>query len=86
MAVGLAFTSEGGGQYYNGKMTPFVVLSCIVAATGGLTFGYDLGISGLFLHICISLMIFIQSNWLDQSRFSNYLDSVQFSHRSMISD
>ena len=47
MAVGLAITSEGG-QYYNGKVTPFVVLSCIVAATGGLIFGYDIGISGFF--------------------------------------
>ncbi|KAK9181530.1 hypothetical protein WN944_024667 [Citrus x changshan-huyou] len=46
MAVGLAITSEGG-QYYNGKVTPFVVLSCLVAATGGLIFGYDIGISGV---------------------------------------
>ncbi|KAH9678540.1 MFS domain-containing protein [Citrus sinensis] len=45
MAAGFAITSEGG-QYYNGKMTAFVVLSCIVAATGGLIFGYDIGISG----------------------------------------
>ncbi|ESR34836.1 hypothetical protein CICLE_v10006610mg [Citrus x clementina] len=45
MAAGFAITSEGG-QYYNGKMTVFVVLSCIVAATGGLIFGYDIGISG----------------------------------------
>ncbi|GAY62572.1 hypothetical protein CUMW_218890 [Citrus unshiu] len=45
MAVGLAISSEGG-QDYNGKITSFVVLSCIVAATGGLIFGYDLGISG----------------------------------------
>ena len=57
MAAGFAITSEGG-QYYNGKMTAFVVLSCIVAATGGLIFGYDIGISGLFIYlncICISL-------------------------------
>ncbi|ESR34837.1 MFS domain-containing protein [Citrus sinensis] len=45
MAAGLAITSEGG-RYYNGKMTVFVVLSCIVAATGGLIFGFDIGISG----------------------------------------
>ncbi|OAY71587.1 Hexose carrier protein HEX6 [Ananas comosus] len=31
---------------YNGRMTPFVVLSCMVAASGGILFGYDLGISG----------------------------------------
>ncbi|XP_059461022.1 hexose carrier protein HEX6-like [Corylus avellana] len=44
MAVGLSITSEGG--QYNGKMTRFVVLSCVVAATGGLLFGYDIGVSG----------------------------------------
>uniref|UniRef100_A0A2N9HK10 Major facilitator superfamily (MFS) profile domain-containing protein n=1 Tax=Fagus sylvatica TaxID=28930 RepID=A0A2N9HK10_FAGSY len=44
MAVGLAITSEVGK--YNGKMTPFVVLSCMIAATGGVIFGYDIGISG----------------------------------------
>ncbi|XP_050254458.1 hexose carrier protein HEX6-like isoform X2 [Quercus robur] len=44
MAVGLAITSEKG--HYNGKMTPFVVISCMIAATGGVIFGYDIGISG----------------------------------------
>ena len=61
MAAGLAITSEGG-RYYNGKMTVFVVLSCIVAATGGLIFGYDIGISGFFfffLLIYITVMIYI---------------------------
>nr|XP_009398213.1 PREDICTED: sugar carrier protein C [Musa acuminata subsp. malaccensis] len=31
---------------YPGKTTPFVILTCLVAATSGLIFGYDLGISG----------------------------------------
>ncbi|XP_021287305.1 hexose carrier protein HEX6-like [Herrania umbratica] len=44
MAAGLAITSEGG--QYNGRMTLLVVLSCMMAATGGIIFGYDLGISG----------------------------------------
>ncbi|KAK3026437.1 hypothetical protein RJ639_041449 [Escallonia herrerae] len=44
MAVGLAITSAN--EQYNGRMTWFVVLSCMVAATGGLIFGYDIGISG----------------------------------------
>ncbi|KAK3033246.1 hypothetical protein RJ639_033126 [Escallonia herrerae] len=44
MAVGLAITSAK--EQYNGRMTWFVVLSCMVAATGGLIFGYDIGISG----------------------------------------
>ncbi|XP_059666922.1 hexose carrier protein HEX6-like [Cornus florida] len=41
MAVGLEKKSE-----YNGRMTPFVVLSCMMAAMGGVMFGYDIGIAG----------------------------------------
>lgn len=42
--VELSIPSNGRG--YNGKMTPIVILSCMVAATGGIIFGYDIGISG----------------------------------------
>ena len=40
--------SEGGngGRDYEGGVTVFVVITCMVAAMGGLLFGYDLGISG----------------------------------------
>ena len=31
---------------YPGKLTLRVVLTCIMAATGGLIFGYDHGVSG----------------------------------------
>ncbi|GMP53775.1 hypothetical protein CsSME_00019147 [Camellia sinensis var. sinensis] len=31
---------------YPGKLTWYVVVTCIVAAMGGLIFGYDIGISG----------------------------------------
>lgn len=49
MAVGLAITGgEGGQQHYNGRITPFLVLSCMMAAMGGVIFGYDIGISGPF--------------------------------------
>jgi MFS transporter, SP family, sugar:H+ symporter len=34
---------------YNGRLTSSVMFSCIFAATGGLLFGYDLGISGTIL-------------------------------------
>lgn len=30
------------------KITTAVVVTCIVAASGGLIFGYDIGISGIF--------------------------------------
>jgi len=32
-----------------GKITLSIVITCIVAASSGLLFGYDLGISGYFL-------------------------------------
>ncbi|KAI4299277.1 hypothetical protein L6164_032751 [Bauhinia variegata] len=34
------------GKEYPGNLTPFVTVTCIVAAMGGLIFGYDIGISG----------------------------------------
>ncbi|RVW86186.1 Hexose carrier protein HEX6 [Vitis vinifera] len=47
MAVGIAVTSHGG--HYNGRITLFVVLSCMMAGMGGVIFGYDIGISGKFV-------------------------------------
>lgn len=38
------------GKAYHGKMTPFVLLACVVAATGGLIFGYDMGILGNIIY------------------------------------
>lgn len=45
MAGGVV-VNTGGGKDYPGKLTMFVLFACIVAATGGLIFGYDIGISG----------------------------------------
>ncbi|KAF5740226.1 sugar transport protein 5-like isoform X1 [Tripterygium wilfordii] len=45
MAVG-GFATDGPVGNYNGKLTTSVVITCIVAATSGLIFGYDIGISG----------------------------------------
>ncbi|KAL0317624.1 UNVERIFIED_CONTAM: Hexose carrier protein HEX6 [Sesamum angustifolium] len=44
MAVGVAIKSDG--KQYNGRITRFVLLSCMIAASGGLIFGYDVGVSG----------------------------------------
>ncbi|KAH9796699.1 Sugar transport protein 1 [Citrus sinensis] len=37
---------KGNGKEYPGNLTPYVLVTCIVAAMGGLIFGYDIGISG----------------------------------------
>ncbi|KAF2546269.1 hypothetical protein F2Q70_00022065 [Brassica cretica] len=46
MAGGAFVSDGGGGGSYEGGVTGFVIITCIVAAMGGLLFGYDLGISG----------------------------------------
>lgn len=47
MAVGMSMKADEVGRYnYRKKITLFVVLSCMVAAMGGILFGYDIGISG----------------------------------------
>ncbi|KAJ1436961.1 Sugar/inositol transporter [Sesbania bispinosa] len=33
-------------EQYKGRVTAYVIIACIVAATGGSLFGYDIGISG----------------------------------------
>ncbi|XP_061357221.1 sugar transport protein 10-like [Gastrolobium bilobum] len=44
--AGGAFVATSGGREYEGKVTAFVLVTCFVAAMGGLLFGYDLGITG----------------------------------------
>uniref|UniRef100_A0A0D6QS57 Major facilitator superfamily (MFS) profile domain-containing protein n=1 Tax=Araucaria cunninghamii TaxID=56994 RepID=A0A0D6QS57_ARACU len=47
MAVGgVVEISKPAKNKYKAKVTPFVLGTCIVAATGGLVFGYDNGVSG----------------------------------------
>ncbi|XP_061376533.1 sugar transport protein 13-like [Gastrolobium bilobum] len=44
--AGGGFASAGGNTEFEAKITFTVIISCIMAATGGLMFGYDIGISG----------------------------------------
>lgn len=46
MAGGVIASTAGGSAEYPGKLTLYVVITCIVAGMGGLIFGYDIGISG----------------------------------------
>jgi sugar porter (SP) family MFS transporter len=45
MAGGVV-VNAAGGKTYPGHMTAFVFFTCLVASSGGLIFGYDIGISG----------------------------------------
>uniref|UniRef100_A0A7N0TX99 Major facilitator superfamily (MFS) profile domain-containing protein n=1 Tax=Kalanchoe fedtschenkoi TaxID=63787 RepID=A0A7N0TX99_KALFE len=44
--AGGGFATSAGGTEFEAKITPIVIISCIMAATGGLMFGYDVGVSG----------------------------------------
>lgn len=44
--AGGGFAASSGGTEFEAKITPIVIISCIMAATGGLMFGYDVGVSG----------------------------------------
>lgn len=46
---GLSMAESGGGQDFPAKLTMQVVLCSIIAAFGGLMFGYDIGISGTYV-------------------------------------
>jgi hypothetical protein len=46
MAGGPGFEVEAAVTTFESKITLAVVVTCIVAASSGLIFGYDLGISG----------------------------------------
>lgn len=53
--------SAPSGQEFEAKITPVVIISCIMAATGGLMFGYDVGVSGmkyntLYVNLVFSIM------------------------------
>ncbi|WVZ85906.1 hypothetical protein U9M48_032764 [Paspalum notatum var. saurae] len=46
MAGGVVVLSDGPAADYGGGLTLSVFMTCLVAASGGLIFGYDIGISG----------------------------------------
>ncbi|CAL9208928.1 unnamed protein product [Musa hybrid cultivar] len=45
-AMVMSNAGPGGAKKFEGKITIYVVICGIIAATGGLMFGYDIGISG----------------------------------------
>ncbi|KAK8486470.1 hypothetical protein V6N13_077266 [Hibiscus sabdariffa] len=44
--AGGGYVAPGRGVAYEGRVTAFVICTCVIAASGGLLFGYDIGISG----------------------------------------
>ncbi|XWS18294.1 hypothetical protein CRYUN_Cryun32bG0031400 [Craigia yunnanensis] len=55
--------SPGSGKEYPGNLTPFVTVTCSVAAMGGLIFGYDIGISCGVMTMTPFLQKFFRKVW-----------------------
>lgn len=50
--------AAGRAAQYEYKITPYFIFACIVAASGGALFGYDLGVSGQFSSSSSSPVLF----------------------------
>lgn len=59
---------SGDKKEYPGKMTAYVFLACIFAATGGAIFGYDIGISGGVVLSFHRRLEFIQGKKVDEEK------------------
>lgn len=48
MPAGAVVTTAGADRHalYKGRVTASIILTCIIAASGGLLFGYDIGVTG----------------------------------------
>ncbi|GLJ21729.1 hypothetical protein SUGI_0404990 [Cryptomeria japonica] len=44
--LGFSIRRQSVVMEFEGHITPYVIITCILAASGGLMFGYDIGISG----------------------------------------
>ncbi|KAG9158303.1 hypothetical protein Leryth_000435 [Lithospermum erythrorhizon] len=53
--------NRGSEMQYEGKVTAFVIVACLVASSGGLLFGYDIGVSGGVTSMDEFLMLFFPS-------------------------
>ncbi|KAF3773460.1 hypothetical protein EJ110_NYTH47962 [Nymphaea thermarum] len=66
MAGGAIVHQGGEMKHYAGKVTSFVVFTCIMAAFGGLIFGYDIGVSGGVTSMDVFLKTFFPSVFAKQ--------------------
>ncbi|KAL2503830.1 Sugar transport protein 5 [Abeliophyllum distichum] len=58
MAIGVSVLVDENGHNFNNKITASMIITCFVAASGGLIFGYDIGISCAFCLIFILCSVF----------------------------
>jgi len=56
--------AAGRAEFYEGKITGYFILACIVGSFGGSLFGYDLGVSSQYpFLIQFLLLLFLLANF-----------------------
>ncbi|KAF5731878.1 hypothetical protein HS088_TW18G00564 [Tripterygium wilfordii] len=81
-AVGV-ISSSGNNKEYPGKLTPFVLVTCVVAGMGGLIFGYDIGISGGVTSMGSFLKKFFPSVYMKQQARSGTNQYCQYDSETL---
>jgi len=66
---GFSMDTQVTATNVGGKLTLSIIITCIVAASSGLLFGYDIGISGSFFFI-------IYSNYVNDQNYCRNLFSA----------
>lgn len=77
MAGGFVAPS-GPAKNYAGRVTMFVIVTCMISATGGLIFGYDIGISGGVTSMDAFLKKFFPDVYRKQNADSNTNEYCKF--------
>ncbi|KAI3919347.1 hypothetical protein MKW92_020299 [Papaver armeniacum] len=75
MDTGIVESGNAERPEYNGRVTRFVILSCMMAGLGGILFGYDIGISGGVSSMAPFLMKFfpgVYRRMIEDKNISNY--------------
>ncbi|KAL2228358.1 sugar transport protein 7 [Sesamum indicum] len=62
------YVAKERAEQYQGRVTPYVIITCIVAAVGGSLFGYDVGISGGVTSMDEFLSKFFHTVYVDKGR------------------
>jgi hypothetical protein len=62
--AGGGFSIDAPSNGFDGKITLSVIITCIVAASSGLIFGYDVGISGFFSSSFYPVDLYLPTNCL----------------------
>ncbi|KAJ0970046.1 hypothetical protein J5N97_022923 [Dioscorea zingiberensis] len=83
--AGGAIATQEEVKDYNGKVTVFVLVSCIIAATGGLIFGYDIGVSGGVTSMDVFLEDFFPSIYQQMKRDTNQNQYCKFDSQLLTS-